>query len=73
MLETCDYIHADICNQLNETEPLHWLRHRRSYQVEMIWMWKRGLQANPLIINLDRSLMARGSQEDIDLFPPPLL
>lgn len=61
----------------NETEPRRRLRHtRRSYQVEIICMWKRGLQANPLIIKLDRSFMARGSQEAVDLSPrppPPLL
>lgn len=39
--------------------------------MEMICMWKRGLEANPLIIKLDRSLMAGGSQEAVDLFPLP--
>lgn len=53
--------HTDICNQLMKHSLLQRLRHiRRSYQVEMICMWKRGLQANPLIIKLDRSLMAKG-------------
>lgn len=38
--------------------------------MEVICMRKRGPQTNPLIIELDRSLMARGSQEAVDISPP---
>lgn len=43
-------------------EPLHQATSHKE-RVEMMRMWKRGLRANPLIIKLDRSLMAQGSQE----------
>lgn len=61
------------CSLETESLPCDVTRHQ-SYQVEMIYLWKTGLPANPSTIELDRSLMSRGSQEATNLCAPhPLL
>lgn len=54
-----------------ETEPsLRDVTCHRSYQVEMIYLWKTGLPANPSTIELDRSLMSPGESRSHGLLCP---